>query len=69
LFPGMELITRNNPHCPFVNSRRGYVVHDVGRERWDATFKVLDRVTVRDGTLSTRAKFSVARGQPGLQKA
>lgn len=69
LNPRNVAILKHNPHCPFINSQRGYVVHDVGRERWDATFKVLDKVTTKDGTLSTRAKFSVARGQPGLQKA
>jgi alkaline phosphatase D len=69
LSPKNVPILQRNPHCKMINSQRGYVVHDVGRERWDATFKVLDKVTERDGKLSTRAKYSVARGKPGVQSA
>jgi alkaline phosphatase D len=67
--PRNVAILKHNPHCKMINSQRGYVVHDVGRERWDATFKVLDKVSTPDGKLSTRAKFSVARGKPGAQQA
>jgi alkaline phosphatase D len=64
-----KIIIARNPHCPFINSQKGYVVHDVGRDHWQATFKVLDKVSTPDGKLSTRAKFAVERGKPGLQKA
>jgi len=69
LSPRYKAVLARNPHCPFINSQRGYVVHDVGREHWQATFKVLDKITTRDGKLSTRAKFAVERGQPGLKTA
>ena len=26
-------IRDHNPQCPFINSQRGYMVHDVGRDR------------------------------------
>jgi alkaline phosphatase D len=67
--PRTPAMLAHNPHLKMVNSQRGYVVHDVGRERWDATFKVLDKVSTPGGKLSTRAKFSVARGKPGPQQA
>jgi alkaline phosphatase D len=58
-----------NPQLKFNNSQRGYVVCDVTPERWVSEFKVLDRVTVRDGTLSTRAKLAVAAGDPRIVPA
>jgi alkaline phosphatase D len=69
LSPRYKPVLARNPHCPFINSQKGYVVHDVGRDHWQATFKVLDKVSTPDGKLSTRAKFAVERGKPGLQKA
>lgn len=52
----------DNPFLKFNNAQRGYVVCDVTPERWQTEFKVLDKVSDRDGTLSTRAKFAVASG-------
>ncbi|WP_372784243.1 alkaline phosphatase [Phenylobacterium sp.] len=69
LSPRYKAVLAHNPHCPFINSQRGYVVHDVGREHWQAEFKVLDHVSRPDGKLSTRAKFAVERGKPGLHAA
>ena len=69
LAPRNVAILKHNPHCKMINSQRGYVLHEVGRERWEATFKVLDHVSTPDGKLSTRAKFAVERGQPGLKSA
>jgi alkaline phosphatase D len=51
-----------NPFLKFNNAQRGYVVCDVTPERWQTEFKVLDKVSDRGGTLSTRAKFAVASG-------
>jgi alkaline phosphatase D len=52
----------DNPFLKFNNAQRGYVVCDVTPERWQTEFKVLDRVSERGGTLTTRAKFAVASG-------
>jgi alkaline phosphatase D len=52
----------DNPFLKFNNAQRGYVVCDVTPERWQTEFKVLDKVSDRGGTLSTRAKFAVASG-------
>ena len=62
-------ILADNPHCPFINSQRGYMVHEVGRDHWRAEFKVLDQIRVRGGALSTRKVFAVERGAPGLHAA
>ncbi|AHK70675.1 alkaline phosphatase [Gluconobacter oxydans] len=58
-----------NPHLKATTDRRGYVLCDVGPEVWHADLKIIDRVMVRDGALSTYASFAVERGNPGLQKA
>ena len=52
----------DNPFLKFNNAQRGYAVCDVTPERWQTEFKVLDKVSDRDGTLTTRAKFVVASG-------
>ena len=67
--PGYAVIRDHNPQCPFINSRRGYMVHEVGRERWRADFKVVDQVSRPGGALSLRQTFDVERGAPGLHAA
>ena len=52
----------DNTFLKFNNAQRGYVVCDVTPERWQTEFKVLDRVSERGGTLTTRAKMVVASG-------
>ena len=52
----------DNPFLKFNNAQRGYVVCDVTPERWQTEFKVLDKVSERGGTLTTRATFAVASG-------
>lgn len=64
-----ERMLRMNPQLKLMNSQRGYLVCDVDAQRWQAEMKVLDKVTTPDGTLSTRAKFAVAAGDPRLQPA
>jgi alkaline phosphatase D len=58
-----------NPHMKFFNNQRGYVRHVVTPDRWQADFQVLDRVSVRDGHLSTRRSFVVTHGKNGLAEA
>jgi alkaline phosphatase D len=52
----------DNPFLKFNNAQRGYVVCDITPERWQTEFKVLDKVSDKAGTLTTRAKFAVASG-------
>ena len=58
-----------NPQLKFINSQRGYVVCDVTPEAWRTEFKVLDKVSDRDGVLSTRKTLAVASGDPRLVEA
>ena len=58
-----------DPHIKFFNNQRGYVRHVVTPERWQADFQVLDKVSVRDGRVSTRKSFVVEHGRNGLAEA
>ncbi|GAA0643415.1 alkaline phosphatase D family protein [Brevundimonas lenta] len=59
----------DNPFLKFNNAQRGYVVCDVTPERWQTEFKVLDKVSERGGTLTTRAKLAVASGDARIVAA
>ncbi|MFT3722127.1 MAG: alkaline phosphatase D family protein [Hyphomonadaceae bacterium] len=48
-----------NEQLKFVNQQRGYVMCDVTPERWETSFRVMDRVSTPRGTISTRRKFTV----------
>lgn len=67
--PDMAEIVRANPQLKFNNNQRGYMVCDVTAERWQSEFKVLDRVTEREATLSTRATLAVAAGDARVVSA
>jgi alkaline phosphatase D len=58
-----------DPHMKFFNGQRGYVRHIVTPERWQADYRVMDRITTTDGTISTRRSFAVENGRPGLVEA
>jgi hypothetical protein len=62
-------LMQQDPHIRFFNGQRGYVRHVVTPERWQADFQVLDKVSVPDGRLSTRASWVVENGKPGLAEA
>ena len=66
--PGSDRILANNPQLKFINDQRGYATCEVGRDEWRTNFMVLDRVTTPGGTLSKRATFAVARGEPALRQ-
>jgi alkaline phosphatase D len=67
--PDMVEIQAANPQLKFNNAQRGYLLNEVTPERWQAEFKVLDTVTERNGTLSTRATLAVAAGDPRVVAA
>jgi len=67
--PDMAAIQAANEQLKFNNSQRGYVVCDVDRERFQAEFKVLDRVSTPGGTLSTRKILAVPAGSARLVDA
>lgn len=60
---------KKNPHIGFFNNQRGYMRHSLSKERWQADYRVLDKVTVAGAAVSTRASFVVEAGQPGMKPA
>jgi alkaline phosphatase D len=62
-------LMRQDPHIKFFNGQRGYVRHLVTPQLWQADFRVLDRVSVPDGRIATRASWAVESGRPGLTSA
>lgn len=67
--PDGRRIQADNPFLKFNNAQRGYVVCDVTPERWQTEFKVLDKVSERGGTLTTRTKLAVASGDARVAPA
>jgi alkaline phosphatase D len=61
-----KTLLTQNPHIKFFNNQRGYVRHVVTPDRWQADLQVLDKVSGRDGRLSTRKSFVVEHGKNGL---
>ncbi|MCP3800640.1 alkaline phosphatase D family protein [Allokutzneria sp. A3M-2-11 16] len=60
-------ILAENPHVKFHNFQRGYVRCEVNAAQWVADYRVADRVTVADGTVSSRSKLIVEDGVPAIQ--
>ena len=66
LDPGGATLLRENPHLKFGNFQRGYVSCSVTPQRWISDYRVVDKVSVQGGTVSTRAKLLVEDGRPGI---
>ncbi|RPI44910.1 MAG: alkaline phosphatase, partial [Betaproteobacteria bacterium] len=64
-----QALLEQDPHIRFYNNQRGYVRHVVTPERWQADLRVLDKVSVPDGRISTRRSFVIEHGRPGLADA
>ncbi len=62
-------LQQQNAHIKFYNGQRGYVRHVVNSQRWQADYRVLDKISVRDGNVSTRMSFVVEDGKPGVSNA
>jgi alkaline phosphatase D len=56
-----------NPHVAFLNSRRGYCLHDTTAERMEVTFRVVPYVTRPGAPREDRGRFAVEAGRPGVQ--
>lgn len=64
-----QALLQQDPHVKFTNFQRGYVRHVVTPQRWQADYQVLDKVSTRDGTMTTRKSFVVENGNSRLQDA
>jgi alkaline phosphatase D len=64
-----KTLLQQNPHMKFYNSQRGYVRHTVTPSRWQTDFQVLDKVSVPNGSMTTRKSFAIESGMSGLVDA
>jgi alkaline phosphatase D len=60
------VITGENPAVKFYSGQRGYVTCDLGPERCETTYRVVDVVDRPGGKVTTAARFVVENGRPGL---
>lgn len=63
-----ELLLAENPHVRYCNFQRGYVSCTLTPDQFTADFRVVDRVTVPDGKVTTRTTLGVEAGVPGIQE-
>lgn len=64
-----ERYMQANPHFRFFNDQRGYMRHVVTPERWQADYRVLDKVSEKSRPVSTRASYVTEAGKAGLKPA
>ncbi len=64
-----EAVLSVNPQLKFINTQRGYLVCDVSKQAWTASFRVLDRVSTPGGSVSTRIRLAVEAGSSVLAQA
>jgi alkaline phosphatase D len=64
-----EAIRGDNPHIKYHSARRGYIACTATPATMKAEFKVLDRVTVPDGTERVGGSLIVEAGRPGASIA
>ena len=57
-----------NPQIKFYNNQRGYVRCELTRQSLTADFRVVEKVSVPESPISTRASFIVENGKPGAHK-
>ncbi|HET9131936.1 MAG TPA: alkaline phosphatase D family protein, partial [Terriglobia bacterium] len=57
-----------NPHVKFYNSQRGYVRCELTNKSLTADFRVVEKVSVPDSPISTRASFVIEDGKAGAHK-
>lgn len=62
-------ILKENPHVRFFNGQRGYLRCTVTSGRLTTDFRVLEYVKQPGSPVSTRARFVLEHGRPGIQEA
>lgn len=66
---GNRRIHASNPELKFTNDQRGYMLCEVTSETWTTSFRVVDKVSVRDAPVTTRAAWVVEAGRAGVRQA
>jgi alkaline phosphatase D len=64
--PSTPEILRRNPHIAFFNDRRGYTLHEVTPDRFEACFRAVARVSEPGAPREDRGRFRLEARQPGL---
>jgi alkaline phosphatase D len=67
--PNAQAQLAKNPHVKFYNNQRGYVRCEITQKSMTADFRVVEKVSVPDGRVSTRASFIVEAGHPESHRA
>jgi alkaline phosphatase D len=67
--PAVAAYLPETPHIHFYNGQRGYVRCDVTPGRMTVDYRVVEKVTVPNSPISTRASFIVENGKPGAHRA
>jgi alkaline phosphatase D len=67
--PETLVLLANNPHIRFYNNHRGYVLCALTPDQWRSDYRVVEKVSVLDAPVKTRASFILENSKPGLQKA
>jgi alkaline phosphatase D len=62
----VQTLLAQNPHVKFFNSQRGYVRHVVTSQRWRVDYRVVERVSIPKGRISTRKSFVIENGNNAL---
>jgi alkaline phosphatase D len=55
-----------NPHIVYNNDQRGYFVCEIIGKQMISELRMADKVTSRDGKMSTAARFLTESGRPGI---
>jgi len=63
--PAIETYLSENPQIKLYNSQRGYVRCEITRNSMTADFRVVEKVSVPESPISTRATFVTENGRPG----
>lgn len=66
--PRVRSVMSTNPELKAITDKRGYLLCDVDRNAWHADLKILDKVTIPNGTLSSYARFAIEHGKPGIER-
>jgi len=67
--PAVERYLSEAPQIHFFNAQRGYVRCEVTKNALTADFRVLEKVSVKDMPIKTRASFIVESGKPGATRS
>ncbi len=66
--PGDANILSANPHIIYRNHKRGYVLCEATSKKMTSTLRIVDKVSVQDGKMSTIANFVVDSDRKGIRQ-